>query len=80
MKLRSDKAHTKPRTTDVGWLGKLLLLVFVGLSIYLAILLKHSVGTGAGLFSHENIRGSMWFAIILLSAWVVGFLVVIRRP
>ena len=55
------------------------MILLVGASIYLGVLLKHSVATGAGVFTHENVRGSMWFAIILLSAWVIAVLVAIRR-
>ena len=55
------------------------MILLVGVAIYLGILLKHSVASGAGVFTHENIRGSMWFAIILLSAWVIAVLVAIRQ-
>jgi hypothetical protein len=79
MKSHSDQPARKPRSTDFGWFGISVMILLVGASIYLGVLLKHSVATGAGVFTHENVRGSMWFAIILLSAWVIAVLVAIRR-
>ena len=79
MKPRSDQPAEKPRSTDFGWFGTSVMILLVGVAIYLGILLKHSVASGAGVFTHENIRGSMWFAIILLSAWVIAVLVAIRQ-
>jgi hypothetical protein len=60
-------------------MGTLIAVIFVGTSIYVGVLLKHSVMTGARLFSHENVQGSLWLSVILLSAYLIAVTVVFRK-
>ena len=62
-------------------LRTLVAVLLVGASIYLGLLIKLSVTTGVGLFSQENMQGSIWFAVVILGGYLIAAAVALnRRP